>query len=237
MQNNQWQVFADEVLSLTKSVLDNLEIDREDGLQVLSSILFRRVIFGAKAVYLLVRNKLYTEARIQRRGQLEALFSLGALYRSPDILQDFVNKDVHRRIKFYQNIKKTSKKFRGYHLGDMPDSEIDKEIEELNSKKGPHLSLETLSQKAGLHDLFLSDYSMLSEAAHHAAKDLERHVEVDKEGNITGFLLEDPETDMSNLLYPALSHLLMAWDAINDIYRLGQDLRIKETSDKLEELA
>ncbi|MEL7894457.1 DUF5677 domain-containing protein [Vreelandella neptunia] len=236
MQDNQWCILVDEALYLTKSVLDNLEIDPGDGVKVLSSVLFRRLVLGAEAVHILVKNQLYTEARIQRRGQLEALFSLGALYRQPDILCDFINKDSHRRIKLYQNLKKTSKRFRSHHLNDLSDSDIEKEIKVLKGQKGPHLSLETLSQKAGLHDLFLSDYSMLSEAAHHTAKDLERHIEVDEKGSIVGFLLEDPETDVAHLIYPTLCHLLMAWDAINDIFKLTQDKKIKEFSKKIEEM-
>lgn len=216
-----WNKIAAQVVDFGKSTLQNLNIAGDNGQQVLSAILYRRIVYGLEAIRLLVENELFTEARIQRRGILEALFALGALWQQPDTVVDFVNNDVHRRIKLYTNLKKTSAKFRSHHFKNISNNKIDQIINDLRSQKsGSYLSLESLSQKAGLHDLYLSDYCVLSSTAHHLAKDLERHIAVDENNNILEFVIEDDATSEADILYPSVDQGLMASYAINEIFNL-----------------
>lgn len=236
--SKSWASVAKEVLLLAKIIIDDLAIDRENGLEVLTSLLFRRVVYGFEAVLLLTTHRLFTEARLQIRGILEALFSLRALWKQPDTVSDFVNNDVHRRIKLYTNFGKTSKKFREQHLNGMSDDRIKEILLDLNRERSsPYLSMKSLSQKAGLYDLFLSHYAILSETAHHLAKDLERHVVVDKENNIIEFLIEDEATNESDILYPALDYTLMACHAINNIFGIDHNSEIHRLNESANELA
>ncbi len=235
--DNNWTSLADEVASFGKNTIHSLSINSESGLQILTSILYRRVVYGLVATLLLVQHKLLTESRFQRRGQLEALFSLGALWKQPDIMSDFINNDTHRLIKLYTNMRNTSKKFKEHHLDGISNSEIDEILVNLNKNKvGSYLSIKSLSQKAELYDLFLSDYAVLSESAHHLAKDLERHVTVNTDKKITGFVVEDEDTTAENILYPAIDTMLMATDAINSIFNISLNSDIKEISDKVVKL-
>ena len=232
-----WIDLAKEVSAFGKTMLNGLAVNKENGVQVLTSILFRRVVFGLDAVCVLVDNAMFTEARILRRWMLEALFSLGALWKQPSIVGNFVNNDVHRRIKLYANIKKTSKKFREKHLNGISDREIEKILNNLNAQKqGEYLSTTSLSQKAGLHDLYLSDYAILSESAHHLAKDLERHVSLDQRGCIEAMIVEDDETGAKDLLFPAIDHVLMACDAIDDIFGENYENQIQGFSKRVNAL-
>jgi hypothetical protein len=225
-----WDKIGAQVVDFGKSTIQNLNIAGDNGQQVLSAILYRRVVYGLEAVRLLVENKIFTEARIQRRGILEALFVLGALWHQPDTVVDFVNNDVHRRIKIYTNLKKTSAKFRSHHFKNLSNNKIDEIINDLKRQKsGSYLSLESLSQKAGLHDLYLSDYCVLSSTAHHLTKDLERHIAVDEYNNIIEFVVEDDATSEADILYPSVDQCIMASYAINEIFNLG----LKETINKL----
>ena len=232
-----WIELANEVSIFGKTILNSLAVNNENGVQILTSILFRRLVFGLDAVRILVENTLYTESRILRRGMLEALFSLGALWKQPDTVSNFVNNDVHRRIKLYTNIKKTSKKFREKHLNRISDKEVEEILSDLRSQKqGEYLSTESLSQKAELHDLYLSDYAILSESAHHLAKDLERHISADKGNNIRELLVEDKETSGKDLLFPAIDHMLMACDAIDNIFGEKHEMQIQGFSKRVNEL-
>ena len=237
IDEKSWTELAEEVLSFGKDAIHNLAIDRENGLQVLTSILFRRVVYGFEATQLLTKHHLFTEARLQRRGMLEALFSLGALWKRPDTVSDFVKNDVHRLIKLYTNMGKTSKKFRAHHLKGISDEKISEKLIDLNKKKsGQYLSIESLAQKAGLHDLFLSDYAILSESAHHLAKDLERHLSVDENNNIKEFIVEDETISVSEILFPATDHLLMACYAINEIFAMNLKESINKISENVDNL-
>ena len=139
-----------------------------------------------------------------------------------------------RNFQLYKNIQKTSKKFREKHLNGITDKEIENILSGLNSQKqGEYLSTETLSQKAGLHDLYLSDYAILSEASHHLVKDLERHVSIDNARNIQELLVEDERTSAKDLLFPAIDHVLMACDAIDAIFGEKHETQILEFSKKV----
>ena len=76
----------------------------------------------------------------------------------------------------------------------------------------------------------------LSETAHHLVKDLERHVTVDEENNIIGFLIEDEATNESDILYPAMDYTLMACRAINDIFGIDHNSEINRLSESVNEL-
>jgi hypothetical protein len=235
--DKKWIALTEDVLTFGINTINSVSVDSNNGLQVLTSILFRRVVFGLEAVSLLVKHKLLTEARLQRRGMLEALFTLGALWKQPQTVSDFINNDIHRMIKLYKNIKYTSKKFKDFHLGGISKVEIEKILINLKNKKtGQYLSIKSLSQKAELYDLFLSDYAILSESAHHLAKDLERHVSVDKKNNILGFLVEDETTTAKDILFPAIDHTLMALDAISDIFAINISSDINQFSERVNEL-
>ncbi len=235
--DKSWEALAEKVITLGKAAINSIAIDRNSGLQMLSSILFRRVVFGLEAVSLLVKYKLFTEARLQRRGLLEALFSLGALWKQPHIVVDYVNNDTHRMIKLHTNMKNTSKKFKDIHLGGISKNEIEQILSNLNNKKtGQYLSIKSLSQKAELYDLFLSDYAILSESAHHLTKDLERHLSVDESNDTLELLIEDKETNAEDILFPAIDHTLMALDAISDIFAMSIDSDIRGISEQVNEL-
>ena len=230
-----WNKIAEQVVDFGKSTIQNLNIAGDNGQQVLSAILYRRIVYGLEAIRLLAENELFTEARIQRRGILEALFALGALWQQPDTVVDFVNNDVHRRIKLYTNLKKTSAKFRSHHFKNISTNKIDRIINDLRKQKsGSYLSLESLSQKAGLHDLYLSDYCVLSSTAHHLAKDLERHIAVDENNNILEFVIEDDATSEADILYPSVDQCLMASYAINEIFNLSLNEIINNLSQAVE---
>ena len=162
---------------------------------------------------------------------------MGALWKQPDIMSDFINNDTHRLIKLYTNMKNTSKKFREHHLDGISNSEIEKILVNLNNNKvGQYLSIKSLAQKAELYDLFLSDYAVLSETAHHLAKDLERHVAVNSDNKITEFVVEDENTTAKDILFPAIDTMLMATNAINSIFKINLNSGIKELSDKVVKL-
>ena len=223
-----WFALAEDVAQFCSDLLPQIEANNSDGQQVLSAVLFRRTLSTFEAVILTAERGMHTEGMVLRRSMLEGLFVLGAIWQQPDLVRAYVQTDQHRRRDIYTNLRKTSPESRRNVSAWITDEELDKEIAELTeaTKGARYLSVEQFSQCAKLHDLYLTDYSVLSEAAHHAARDLERQVTVDHdeiESIIWGPEAEPP----FKLLFPATDQMLMATHIISKIFKLD----IKEKFD------
>jgi hypothetical protein len=76
------------------------------------------------------------------------------------------------------------------------------------------------AKAAELFGYYLTDYSFASEAAHHVAKDLERQIALDKEGDVDA-VYWGPEVEApSELLSNAVEFMLMAVAATVDLFRV-----------------
>ena len=173
---------------------------------------------------------MHTEGLATRRSLLEALFILGAIHNQPALVQAHLLMGTHRRRDIYKNIKKLSPKVRHGLAQELTPEKVDKTVAELEcAAKGiPHFGPEQYAQAAKLHDIYLTDYSFLSEAAHHAAKDLERNVSVDTDGDVDG-LFWGPERDpASTLLFPAIEHALIAVGITEKMFKLERLSRAKK---------
>lgn len=234
-----WFALADLVALFSDQLIDRIQPKRDDGQQVLCALLFRRLLSAYQAVIILAERGMHTEGLIQRRGMLEALFALGAMWQQPTTVQDYVRNDLHRRRDIYKNLLKVSAEMRKTVSASISETELHRRAEELTKEtKGvTYLSVEVFSQRAKLHDLYLTDYCILSEASHHVARDLERHVIVDAENDIEeliwGFDTEPP----FKLLFPATDQMLMGIHVVDKLFALGIANNIKLFSDESQRLS
>ncbi len=166
-----------------------------------------------------------TEALTQRRGMLEALFVLGALWQKPEIVEDYINNDILRRRDIYLNIQKSSKKSREAVSNFISEDELNEIIKDLQekSKNIKYLSVKKYSCEAKLYDLFLTDYSILSEAAHHVTKDLERHIEIDDKDEIKSLIWGPENCKPVEILFPSVDHMLKAIHIVGNIFNLDTE--------------
>jgi len=217
-----WFVLADEVASYTGELIFRLKVPRGNEQLLLGAVLYRRIAGSFEAVIALAERGMHTEGLSARRSLLEALFVLGAIRNQPALVQAHLLMDTHRRRDIFKNIKKLSPKLKNALAPKLTSENVDKTVAELESAaKGiPHFGPEQYAQAAKLHDTYLTDYSFLSEAAHHVAKDLERNISVDMEGDVDG-LYWGPERDSpSALLFPAIEHALMAVGTTEKMFKL-----------------
>ncbi len=217
-----WFNLAENVSEFCQSLLLGLQPHQNNGQEVLGAILFKRILCAFQAIIILEERGMYTEASIQRRGMLEALFVLGAIWQQPELITDYVKNDLHRRRDIYKNIKLSSSKNREILSEWLSGEELDKNIEELTelTKGVRYLSVKAFAQAAKLYDLYLTDYSVLSEAAHHVGKDLERSLHVGSSDNIEALVWGPEPNDPFQILYPAIDQMLMATEPISKIFNL-----------------
>lgn len=234
-----WFSLADSVALFSDLLIDRIQPKRDDGQQVLCALLFRRLLSAYQAVIILAERGMHTEGLIQRRGMLEALFALGAMWQQPATVQDYIGNDLHRRRDMYKNLLKTSAKMRNMISASMSETELRRQSEELTRQtKGiTYLSVEEFSQRAKLHDLYLTEYCVLSGASHHVARDLERHVTKDADDDIAeliwGFEPEPP----FKLLLPATDRMLMGVHVVDKLFALGVANDIGQFSNESQRLS
>ena len=65
---------------------------------------------------------------------------------------------------------------------------------------------------------------------------MERHLSVDENNNIKEFLVEDETMSVSEILFPAIDHLLMACYAINEIFAMNLTGSINKMSENVDNL-
>jgi hypothetical protein len=232
----EWFDLAESINVYCHKVLQSIEPHKDNGQEVLGAILFKRILCEFQAVIILQERGMYTDALIQRRGMLEALFVLGAIYQQPDLITDYVKNDIHRRLKIYKNIKERREMGSETLSKLITNEDIDKNIAELTvaSKGLRKLHVKDLAEAAGFYDLYLSDYSMLSEAAHHVSKDLERSVSIGSSDDME-YLIWGPEPgDPYIVLFPTVDQMLMATRIVSNIFNLKTDDDLQGFTDKIQ---
>lgn len=235
----EWFGLAESVNDYCHTVLHALEPHNDNGQEVLGAILYNRILCAFQATIILQERGMYTDASIQRRGMLEALFVLGAIYQQPDLITTYVKNDIYRRLYAYKNIKKRRQIDRAALSNLITDKEIDKNIEELTkaSKGVKYLKVKYLAKAAKLYDLYLTDYSVLSEAAHHVSKDLERSIQLDSSDEIKSLIWGPEPGDPFMILFPSVDQMIMATRIIATIYNLNIEEDLNGYSDKIQSIS
>lgn len=225
-----WFALADEVASYAGELIFRLKVRRGNELLLLSAVLYRRIAGSFEAVIALAERGLHTEGLATRRSLLEALFVLGAIHKNPALVQAHLLMDMHRRRDIFKNIKKLSSKLKNALPPELSQENVDKTVAELEcAAKGiPYFGPEQYAQAAGLHDTYLTDYSFLSEAAHHVAKDIERNISVDNDGDVDGLYWGPGRDPPSALLFPAIEHALIAVDTTEKMFKLKSSSSFKK---------
>ena len=173
---------------------------------------------------------MHTEGLASRRSLLEALFVLGAIDNQPKLVDTYLAMDIHRRRDIYKNIQRLSPKIRGALSPEMTHESIKATANalEAEAKGQKYLGPSEFAQAAKLNDVYLTDYSFLSEATHHAAKDLERNVAVDSDGDVNGVYWGPENEPSSALLLPAIEHTLMAAVTTEKMFKLKNGPNFKQ---------
>jgi hypothetical protein len=234
-----WFALADSVVLFSDQLIDRIQPMRDDGLQVLCALLFRRLLSAYQAVIILAERGMHTEGLIQRRGMLEALFALGAMWQQPTTVQDYIRNDLHRRRDIYKNLLKASADMRKTISASISETELRRRAEELTKQtKGvTYLSVEEFSQRAKLHDLYLTDYCVLSEASHHGPRDLERHIIVGADDDIEELIWGFEPDPPFKLLFPATDQMLMGVHVVDKLFALSIATNIRKFSDESRRLS
>ncbi len=175
-------------------LLTGTEIGQRDATGAMRALLFGRIISGTDALVALARSGFLTEADVIFRSNLEALFRLAALFEDEAMFLAYLGEDYPRRRKAMHDIRQLLAGMDPRPPGAISEADLDAAIREIDQQtqefRARH-GLERLREVstwdwvvAGKqHDFFHGKYLMHSNAAHHAARDLERRIVPRADGN------------------------------------------------------
>jgi hypothetical protein len=225
-----WFRHADTVATYASKVLHQLQVHRGNVRELLASLLFQRVAAGFEVVLLLAERGMHTQGLVQRRSVLEALFVLGAIWQKPEWVERFLASDDQRVLEIYKKIKRLPPEVLATLEPEMSLPFVEAKITEFKAKTGGRKGPQTAeyAKAADLEAYYLTDYSVTSESAHNVAKDLERHIHLDVEGDVVGMWWGPEGAPAQELLLLATQYVLMACFAVESLFGTGPSSELAE---------
>ncbi len=177
---------------LVTGALYSLHVHRESAQEMTSAALLIRSVAHCQAAVILLERGMAPSARAMIRCALEGLFNLGACAADWKIALSFVDADQvdrKRTAKYLGQVQDPSARARleEADLAHM-SQQIQAKIDEVEAKE---LRTRDMARAAGLEDMYLTAYAMLSGSVHSNVGDLDEHFRTDAEGRVTD-LLTDP---------------------------------------------
>lgn len=174
-----------------------IEAHRESAQHLTCIVLFVRALAHCQATILLLERGMRPSGRAMLRCSLEALFNLGACASDHRIALAFIDSHHVDRRRLGRNLAQVEAlEARALIEPDLEETmrAINAEIEAVGaSERG----VRTMARAAGLEDVYLVAYALLSGAVHSRAGDLDRHFrETQDSGRLE--LLAEPEIDNLN---------------------------------------
>jgi hypothetical protein len=213
---------ADGLLYHARQLL-NGEIQAGNVHAVVLSILFGRVLSGVHGAIVLRRTGLPVEANTVLRSAMEAGFRLGAIALRPELLEDYLGEGPGARERAISDLEALRDAGSPLHPSITNEKmvkvrrDIDRERQEcIRRSSKPKLRTRGVfdwAREANQIDLFHAKYLMLSQAAHHSVRDLERSMVIPSDGVIKALRFAPVTIDLSLAIADAMVILARAVEA------------------------
>lgn len=161
---------------------------------------------------------LLPQSRSLTRTMIDALFTLCAISKDKKYADEFIQEDHRNRLRFLN-------KYRELHGGLPPEVDIEeiesleKELkEEIQDNEIKKKSFEQWSKDAGMHDWYLSAYSVLSDSVHTKVKDLERYLVLDENNEIKDFRWGPDDHDIETLLMTHIQSMIIGLKCAQSLF-------------------
>lgn len=220
---------------LCQKTMFELDAHSHHGQEVTIASLYLRSLSTFQGVVLLSERSMIPQARILARALLETVFTLCAICKKSELVNVFINEDKKKRLKFLR-------KFRKFHGGKFPDDAKPDEIEKLEKDLQADVErgkieirkTEEWASDAGLTELYLTAYALLSDSVHTKVNDLERHIATNEKGEIVEFKWGPDDSELDDVLPLGLETMIIALQSTIDFFRSQRDEAVKDLRARLE---
>jgi hypothetical protein len=157
-----------------------LEVHPQSAREMTSAALYVRSLAHCQAAFLLLERGMAASARAMTRCALEGLFNLGACATDWKVALSFIDADQvdrRRRANYLSQVQDPAARA---HLSEAELAHVLLEIQaKIDETEAHGLQTRQMAKTAGLEDLYLTAYAMLSGSIHSSAGDLDQHFRVD----------------------------------------------------------
>ncbi|MBN1006261.1 DUF5677 domain-containing protein [Amphritea pacifica] len=229
---------CDELNRFSQKFQYDFEANTSDPAQLLSVILFSRVLSTYQASLLVAHRGMKQQLKMLIRCALEPLYPLVAISKDRDFVCKLIESEEVERCK---NIKKIIryKERNGQEDDDLKEArslykELDAKIKKEKLKK---ISVFDCAQKAELSDWYDTLYALMSSTLHSSIRSLEEALHMDEEQNRILALKNEPEIDSFDDLLIALAECLMnSLLAVSKVLSMNEPEIIEKCSAKIRSL-
>jgi hypothetical protein len=227
---------CDEINKLCHKTLFEIDAHSREAQEILTATLYMRIKSSFQGVVILAERGMIPQAKMILRSILEAMFTLCALSKNVELCDFYIQADQKKRLKQLYKLRmlksglpSASKETELQSL----EQELKKDIEEKGIKL---LNVEQWAKEAGLHDIYLSVYTVLCDPVHTNVRDLERYLVLDENNEIKEFNW-GPDTDYLEIVLSAnIEFMLVALKATCDLFAIDKEKTINNLHDKLKVL-
>ena len=182
---SEWRHLLLEVNRVSVQTQHTIDIHYEDNRERYAAVLFARTLSTTQASVLLLERGLIPQARALMRAALETIFALAAIAEDPAVVERLL--ETHRNEQ--QRAAKNIRLWKDPILREISDAEeASGRLQPFLDSNANGISTFEFAQKAGLEDWYRTVYMIFSWSVHGAAIDLERHVVMAPNGDVTQFM-------------------------------------------------
>ena len=216
-----WIAIYAEIESKTREIQHNRPL-LIDGLQhLLTAALFARTVSNTSAAMLVAEHGYKVQCKALLRTALESVFALAAIVKDPNMADAFVESGERELKRKVFKSKLWSQHLRA-PLAHRFSSETFKKANDIaKSTSAKSISTEEMAKVAGLHDWYLTAYTMFSDAVHGNIHDLDQQfVRSDHDDEIEGIRSGALVDDLQGLYLCASEILLKGLEAMDDVFKI-----------------
>jgi hypothetical protein len=216
-----WIAIYSEIESLIRERQHHEVFRIEGSQQLLVMVLFTRTLSNTSAAMLIAEHGYEVQCKSLLRTALESLFSLVAIAKDPKMAEAF-EQAKERELK--RRVFKTqlwSEWLRSTAEGNLNSDNFRKFEDIAKSTKAKSISTEEMAKAAGLHDWYLTCYSLFSASVHGNLEDLEQQYVLNDDGTTVEGVRSGAITDNLHGLYLCASEILLkGLEVMEDVFQV-----------------
>lgn len=225
---------ASEVNTIAQRFLLELAPRSTNAQEIIVAALYVRIVSNYQATILLVERGMRPEACTLARAMLEGLFTLAAISKQAALVRDFIYEDQALRRKLlnrYRMLRSIA------DVMPLPEDELNaigaKLDADIQANRIRIKSTEEWAQVGGLHELYLTAYTVFSYAAHAKVRDLQNHLEFDKVGALRRFEWGPDTTDAPQILVATIEAILLSLRHTAELFGVELNRQVSDIHERL----
>jgi hypothetical protein len=236
-QYSKFIELSHQINELAHSAKFELQVHNRDPQEFLAATIFLRLLNGFQAVVILAMKGLLFEAKVVLRSVIESLFILELLCKEEGFALEYLGSSMVQSLK-WMNIARESTdpnfdSLKQYATPEVMET-LRKDIERYGYKK---LDVERISDRAGLHNVYNTQYRLLSEQVHSLPISLDPFLVRDQKGELSSFDWGPKHEDLDLILFTNIQMLLTAMVSITKLFNVDKGGELKKIDENLAALA